>query len=709
LDVEEMLLSHDGTSVVLEPKVLAVLLYLYDNHTHYVTMEDLHNNVWRDRIVSDAAIRRTISKLRTLFDDDHKNPSYIKSLPTRGYKLVCPVSVIDSCTDRTTLIQDSIKNSRHLGDNLISAENISGGNQASLQSTYSASAVSRHRTKGLYLLLITALLLWATINSTLYFSDKKKPHRDKRRAIVTEVIDSLPGEKRALALSPNEQYIAFTGQVGEQSGYQIHLKKQNYHEFLPITQDAHLPLGLAFSADNKTLFYSDYKDGNSSLSKIILTDAATYNSEKLVQGYVSVGNVFTSPDLALVYFAGQKLESEPMFIYSYNTETRETKRVTSSTQRYNYDSRGAITPDGKMMAVLRISEYDSINEVRVIDLVNNNVIYRHQQSEVIYDIKWLDNENIVMLDEEKLIKINHINDKTSKLIEAPHNLAYLTVKNKEHVLAVNRTPPKKLFFEQSLPINSGATQQIFKLKPDIYFMAYQLDNDYKVILFSKNNINTLAQLNIVTNEITPYIETEHDLSIITSTSSDKLLLIKINQRFALFNSETKELRYITSGEDFIGDATFSEDQKSVLFSVKNYDQWEILNYDITTESITPMFKNFRYIRTHGKNYILGTPEQELIWKHHKTDEKIKLNHRLSYEPNTYWYVRGDSIFWSSHDLVQTTFHQLDVSDLENPSESKITFDYDKVRSYFSINHDGTAFTYFQRQQGKSDIVSIPFR
>ncbi|MCJ8320616.1 MAG: winged helix-turn-helix domain-containing protein [Colwellia sp.] len=94
LDVNEMTLSRDGNSVKLEPKVLEVLSYFCENENRYISMSELHENVWKNRCVSDAAVRRSIGKLRQLFNDDHKDPSFIQSLPKRGYKLICQVSFL---------------------------------------------------------------------------------------------------------------------------------------------------------------------------------------------------------------------------------------------------------------------------------------------------------------------------------------------------------------------------------------------------------------------------------------------------------------------------------------------------------------------------------------------------------------------------------------------------------------------------------------
>ncbi len=96
LDKEEMTLANNEGMVKLEPKVLALLTYLVENENRYISMKELHENVWQDRCVSDAAVRRAIGKLRLLFNDDHKTPSYIQSIPKRGYKLICQITRTDA-------------------------------------------------------------------------------------------------------------------------------------------------------------------------------------------------------------------------------------------------------------------------------------------------------------------------------------------------------------------------------------------------------------------------------------------------------------------------------------------------------------------------------------------------------------------------------------------------------------------------------------
>ena len=85
-------ISRNGTSVRLEPKVMEVLVCLASRPGQPVSKESLIKTVWADTFVSDDALIRTIAELRRVFADDSRNPSFIETIPKRGYRLVAPVT-----------------------------------------------------------------------------------------------------------------------------------------------------------------------------------------------------------------------------------------------------------------------------------------------------------------------------------------------------------------------------------------------------------------------------------------------------------------------------------------------------------------------------------------------------------------------------------------------------------------------------------------
>ena len=75
----------------LEPKVMAVLVYLIEHAGEIVSRETLEREVWRDTVVTYEALTVTINKIRAALGDSPREPRYIETLPKRGYRLVAAV------------------------------------------------------------------------------------------------------------------------------------------------------------------------------------------------------------------------------------------------------------------------------------------------------------------------------------------------------------------------------------------------------------------------------------------------------------------------------------------------------------------------------------------------------------------------------------------------------------------------------------------
>ena len=95
-EVEPMrgqLVGPSGTAHV-EPKVMEVLVALASKPGQVVERNELVDEVWAGRAVSDEPLNRCIAKLRRLLDDSRTDPKFIETVPKRGYRLVAPVKSI---------------------------------------------------------------------------------------------------------------------------------------------------------------------------------------------------------------------------------------------------------------------------------------------------------------------------------------------------------------------------------------------------------------------------------------------------------------------------------------------------------------------------------------------------------------------------------------------------------------------------------------
>lgn len=84
-------MSREGESVLFEPKVMAVLVYLAQRPGMLVGRQELDATVWSGMVVGYDALTGAIQKLRKAFSDDPRHPRIIETVSKKGYRLIAAV------------------------------------------------------------------------------------------------------------------------------------------------------------------------------------------------------------------------------------------------------------------------------------------------------------------------------------------------------------------------------------------------------------------------------------------------------------------------------------------------------------------------------------------------------------------------------------------------------------------------------------------
>ena len=91
LDPQRSQLCRDSVPVEVEPQVLALLIQLVTHRTRMVTKEEIAQNVWQGRIVSDASISSCIRSARRAVGDDGQAQATIRTVHGMGFRFVADV------------------------------------------------------------------------------------------------------------------------------------------------------------------------------------------------------------------------------------------------------------------------------------------------------------------------------------------------------------------------------------------------------------------------------------------------------------------------------------------------------------------------------------------------------------------------------------------------------------------------------------------
>lgn len=93
LDTDDYSLIRNGINHPIEPQVFDLLVYLIENRNRVVTREELLEQMWNGRIVSDSAINARLKEARKAVGDTGKQQRVIKTIHRRGYQFIADVNV----------------------------------------------------------------------------------------------------------------------------------------------------------------------------------------------------------------------------------------------------------------------------------------------------------------------------------------------------------------------------------------------------------------------------------------------------------------------------------------------------------------------------------------------------------------------------------------------------------------------------------------
>jgi eukaryotic-like serine/threonine-protein kinase len=90
-----LVLTVGGEVRNLEPKSYRTLAFLVENPGRVISKDEILQAVWGKTAVGDNALTRSIAQIRKAIDDDPKEPMYIETIPTVGYRFISKVRLAE--------------------------------------------------------------------------------------------------------------------------------------------------------------------------------------------------------------------------------------------------------------------------------------------------------------------------------------------------------------------------------------------------------------------------------------------------------------------------------------------------------------------------------------------------------------------------------------------------------------------------------------
>jgi TolB-like protein len=93
LDTSRQELSCGGEGVPVEPQVFDLLRYLLENRDRVVSKDDLFDNIWEGRIVSESTLTSRINAVRKAVGDSGRDQRLVRTIARKGFRFIGDVRV----------------------------------------------------------------------------------------------------------------------------------------------------------------------------------------------------------------------------------------------------------------------------------------------------------------------------------------------------------------------------------------------------------------------------------------------------------------------------------------------------------------------------------------------------------------------------------------------------------------------------------------
>jgi Tol biopolymer transport system component/DNA-binding winged helix-turn-helix (wHTH) protein len=342
-----------------------MLCYLSAHPGEVLTKEHLLEAVWPDTSVGDDALTRSIVELRKALGDDARSPTYIETIPRRGYRLIAKstLSREDAPTpiDQYRVAQE-LNRSQREGVKL--TQEAYSGQRAALRvlrpetipDDASTPRAKRTGTRSWKLrFIISAVLISSGVGVTIWLFFSLPGTREADPTARTRPLTSYPGIEQDPAISPDGNQLAFTwvGESGEVLN--LYVKMVDGGEPVLISSGAHHSYTPAWSPDGRRIAFLRQAEGDDGATVKDILEVSALGGDERRLGACSGGiGLSWSPDGKHLAVPHRDEPSGPSSIHLLSRENGTKQKLTTPPlESLGGDHHPRFSPDGKTLAFLR--------------------------------------------------------------------------------------------------------------------------------------------------------------------------------------------------------------------------------------------------------------------------------------------------------------------------------------------------------------------
>ena len=441
LDLSEKVLLRDGKFIPITPKVFETLCVLVEGAGHTIEKDEMMQRIWQDRFVEESNLTFNIKMLRKALGDDASKPTFIETVPRRGYRFIAEVRRVKTQDKQSGIKDETVE--PHLNGKPAAPERFShpvnrsepqrSGAVVELadwrreanenESKEPAHEIAPEESNGRILnielvpatpldaakgnnyayllagLILVVVLLIFTVSLNSWFTRSKSLEAGAPVLSASFSSEKLStnGKVFHAVVSPDGKNVVYTNGIrGKQSIWLRQLESANNVEIISPSNDVYG--GLAFSPDGNFFYFTRRPrnaEGQLDIYRVSVFGGIPTKIVDQTLGWISV-----SPDGGKVSFVRcYFLEDEHCSLWIADTDGGNERKLVSRPRPLRIGD-NKISPDGKTVAFAVGHSRNAANEFGLVEVNIESGAERELTTQKFFNIKslaWLSNQGGLLI------------------------------------------------------------------------------------------------------------------------------------------------------------------------------------------------------------------------------------------------------------------------------------------------------------------------
>lgn len=617
-DQQQTLIS-EGKNQQLEPMMVELLSYFCKNVDQIISKDQLIEQVWLGRIVSDNAVSKLITKLRKAFDDDARQPKFIATYPKKGYKFIALVKLIPSEN-----VELNIESSQLLKE--ASTLKKDAEPQSFLQHVKSPIQVSK--AKKFYYQVISLLLLMAIFLGVYLQNNRAEPNLlSHAKALTAE-----SGNELFPSVSPDGTRVSYMSARTDR----MHLLVKNINDErnIEINHEEGVGVGPAnWSFDGRLLVYL-----------VATRDRCQYfireineldvGEPKLIHNCPagSYGAIAFTHDNNRLVFTESEGGNSPYSLFEINLITEKKTRLNQPQIFLGGNSQFDMHPTENKL-LISSPDKQQWEGFYSLDLETDELKLLFKQDAYICCGIWSHNgERVVLMGDHPAYQLLSYN-----LVGEDMKIIY---SGSRQINRPTRHTNGKDYLFSSGQQNNNVHLYDYKNNTNIVIADASVDDRLATFSHHINNSNkkaaeqSIAYISLTTgneevwltdlsgkkrSKLTHFNDSRHYVDLQWSPNGKLLMALTLNE-IHLIDTLTGKFKRLKLPQTEIKGVSF-KDNETLAYSRKSQSIWQVYFYQIGSDIVIPAEKKWQYVQF--------TPEEQ----------------------NTLWLDKDDQLYWGSEQHV----------------------------------------------------------